>query len=272
MPQVTVLMSVHNGLPDLKEAVDSILTQTFGDFEFLIFDDASNDGSHQMLADYAAQDSRIRLVTNEGCIGLGASLARGVTMAQGTWIARADADDICLPHRLQTQYDFVQAHPDVDIVSSWALEINEHGDVTGERRVPLEHDNIARYIWTCPIIHPAVFFKKEAILKAGSYGTERRRQDYALWFRALKAGLRFANIGEPLIKYRFADSYFNRNSTKALLQQVWIGWKGCWLVKASPVAYIGVTVPLVRSVLPDRIQRYVAALQKRFDPRNVETH
>lgn len=264
-PEITVLMSVHNGLPYLAAAVESILSQTFTDFEFLIIDDASTDGSATLLESY--NDSRIRIIKNKECKGLGFNLRVGVEEACGTWVARMDADDIALPERLQVQRDYAHAHPDVDIIGSWATDINAAGEPLGLRRMPLNHEEIVRYIWTCPIIHPTAFFNKAAVQRAGSYGTERRRQDYALWFRCASAGLRFANIPQVLLQYRFADEYFRKNNVLALFDQATIGWKGCKMVKASPVAYVGVGVPLLRGLFPKSLQRHVSALQKRFDPR-----
>ena len=104
---ITVLMSVYNGMPYLKDAIDSILQQTFTDFKFLIFDDASTDETSQVLAQYAQKDNRIQIVTNDRNYGLGANLAKGVEMAQTPWIARMDADDIALPKRLEMQFKYL---------------------------------------------------------------------------------------------------------------------------------------------------------------------
>lgn len=267
-PQISVLMSVYNGLPYLAEAVDSILAQSFTNFEFIIIDDCSNDDSGEMLEKYARKDGRIKLVKNTARLGLGANLKHGVEIAKGEWIARMDADDVAISTRLYKQYEYVMLHPEVDILGSFAADIDASGKQNGERRVPTGHKDIVKYIWTCPIIHPTAFMKKSSLLKAGSYGTEKRRQDYALWFRCAAAGLKFANLPEPLLKYRFTGDYFNRNNLPALLTQVKIGWKGCWQVKASPIAYLGVAVPLVKGILPKSCGMFISSLLKKFDPRN----
>jgi glycosyltransferase involved in cell wall biosynthesis len=267
MPKITILMSVYNGLPFLEDSIQSILNQSFKDFEFLIIDDCSSDTSLEVLETYIKKDERIRLIKNNKNQGLGYNLKKGVELAKGDYIARMDDDDISLPHRLQTQYDFATKNPDIDIIGSYATDIDENGNEKGLRKMPISNDDIIKYIWTCPIIHPTAFIKKEALIKAGSYGNEKRRQDYALWFRCAKAGLKFANIPEPLLKYRFEDSYYKKNNMRALLTQVKIGWKGCLQVKASPVAYIGVAVPLIRSIFPKFIQKWLSKVQKIFDPR-----
>lgn len=265
--EITVLMSVYNGLPYLNDALDSIINQSFKNFEFLIIDDCSNDGSLEILKEYAAKYSQINLVVNKNRAGLGANLKKGVDMAQGQWIARMDADDIAMADRLSTQLDFAKNNPEIDIIGSYATDINEDGEELGLRKMPLNDEQIKKYIWTCPIIHPTAFLRKGALLRAGSYGTEKRRQDYALWFRCAASGLNFANIPQVLLKYRFADEYFRKNNFSALIDQIKIGWRGCILVKAPIIAYIGVTVPLLKALLPASISRFISNILKKFDPR-----
>jgi len=267
-PQVSVLMSVYNGFPYLSEAISSILQQTYSDFEFIIIDDCSVDGSLQLIEKYAASDARIKLIKNQSRLGLGASLRHGVEIAVGQWIARMDSDDISLPERIEKQMEYVVAHPQIDILGSYAIDIDEHGNENGQRRVPISHVQIAKYIWTCPIIHPTAFMRKSSLIKSGSYGTEKRRQDYALWFRCAASGLQFANLPQALLKYRFTGDYFRRNNLKALLIQVKIGWIGCFQVKAAPVAYIGVVVPLIKGILPRGFGMFISKILKKFDPRN----
>ena len=267
-PPVTVLMSVYNGMPHLKEAVESILKQTFTDFDFLIFDDASIDGSSLLLAEYAKKDCRIKIVTNKQNYGLGYNLARGLQVAQTTWIARMDADDIAVPNRLEMQLKYINDNPEVDILGGYVTDINENGEIVSERRFPISNQEIHKLVWTCPIFHPTVMLRREAILKVGSYSPKlRKRQDYELWFRCVAANLKFANLTTPLIYYRFSDNTFKRNNWRVQLTHLSIGWRGCWLVGASPFAYLGVTKPLVISLLPPSL-RYVAyRWLKKFDPR-----
>jgi glycosyltransferase involved in cell wall biosynthesis len=267
-PQISVLMSVYNGLPYLAEAIESILIQSYRDFEFIIIDDCSSDGSLELIEEYARKDPRIRFIRNQQRLGLGTNLKHGVQIAKGEWIARMDADDISMPQRLAQQMGYVSANPKIDIVGSYAIDIDERGNKIGERRCPATHQYIIKYIWTCPIIHPTAFIRKSGLISAGSYGTEKRRQDYALWFRCAAAGLQFANLPEPLLKYRFTGDYFARNNLRGLLTQIKIGWKGCLQVKASPIAYIGVAIPLIKGLLPKRFGMAISGVLKKFDPRN----
>jgi len=267
-PRITVLMSVYNGLPYVERAIESIINQTFYDFEFLIIDDASTDGSREALKRWANRDERIRLVFHNKNRGLGYSLNEGMREARGTWIARMDDDDISFPDRLERQIAYLSEHPNVDILSGWAIDCNADGKPLRLRQVPVSHEEIVRLIWTIPMIHPAVIFRREAILDVGSYSAElRRRQDYDLWFRCAAEGLRFANLPEPLIYYRFTDNYYNKNDLDTALDQVKIGWRGCRLVGAGPIAYIGVLAPLVRALLPRQLSKGLQKLLLKFDPR-----
>ncbi|MGK7897388.1 MAG: glycosyltransferase [Xenococcus sp. (in: cyanobacteria)] len=267
---LTVLMSVYNGELYLEAAIESILRQTFNDFNFLIIDDASTDQTSAILKKFSQQDSRIKIITNKQNKGLAYSLARGVEAAKTAWIARMDADDIAIRDRLEKQINYIEENPETDILGSYALNINDRGEILGARKVPLNHENISRLIWTNPLIHPTVLFRRSAILEIGSYYSKTRQripEDYQLWFRACAAGLRFANLPEPLIYYRFSDDNFVRNNLKFLLAHVLIGWQGCWRVKAAPLAYLGVTKPLVLGILPPGLRYLVYNWLKQFDPR-----
>ncbi|WP_103030328.1 glycosyltransferase [Salinibacter altiplanensis] len=265
----TVLMSVYNGLPYLDQAIESILGQTFSEFEFLIIDDASGDGSREVLKDWAKRDRRIRLIFHDENRGLGYSLNEGVKEARGTWIARMDDDDISFPDRLERQVAYLDDHPNVDILSGWAIDCDADGKPLRLRQVPVSHGEIVRLIWTIPMIHPAVIFRREAVLEAGSYSKKlRRRQDYDLWFRCAAEGHRFDNLPEPLIYYRFTDNYYDKNDLSTAIEQVKIGWRGCRLVGAGPIAYIGVLAPLVRALLPRQLSKVLQYILQKFDPRS----
>lgn len=265
---ITVLMSVYNGMPYLKDAIDSILQQTFTDFKFLIFDDASTDGTSQVLAEYASKDNRIQIITNDRNYGLGANLAKGVEMAQTPWIARMDADDIAFPNRLELQLNYVLSHPDVSVLGGYALDIDLQGNTVSERKLPTSHQQIKKLVWTNPFSHGTVLLHRESILKVGSYSSKlAKRQDYELWFRCAKADLQFANLPTPLIYYRFTDNTLQRNNWKVALTHVAVGWKGCWMVKASPIAYVAVTKQLAIGLLPPPLRYFAYHWLKQFDPR-----
>ena len=267
-PSVTVLMSVYNGEDYLNAAIDSILGQTYEDFEFLIVDDASTDGSRACLQHWAEQDDRIRLVLKDVNEGLGQALHDGVNMAKAPLIARMDGDDIAEPGRLRKQVAYFEEHPETDILGTWALDIDEEGREKQYRRYPTEHEEIVRLIWTNPLVHPSVMMRKEAVQSVGSYDPDvRKRQDYELWFRCVAGGLRLANYPEPLLRYRFTGDYYDRNDLRVAWGQAKIGWQGCRRVGTSPMAYLGVAVPLLRSLLPRALNAGLHKLLHRVDPR-----
>jgi glycosyltransferase involved in cell wall biosynthesis len=267
-PNVTVLMSVYNGLPYLEGAVNSILNQTFSDFEFLIIDDYSNDESREKLKRLENQYERIRVILHSKNRGLGYSLHEGVREAQGKWIARMDDDDISCSHRLERQLEYLSDNPDIDVLGSWVEDIDKEGNKIDKRTYPVEHSDIERIIWTNPLIHPTVIFRKSAIKSVGSYDPSiRKRQDYELWFRCLEGGLRFGNVPELLLKYRFTENYYKRNDFGVAWEQAKMGWKGCWRIGASPIAYLGVGVPVLRSMLPRKLNEFVHRKLHIVDPR-----
>ena len=131
-PKVSVLMSVYNGERYLSESVESILDQTYSDFEFIIVDDASEDGTWQMLTTYVGRDSRIVLIRNKENIGLTRSLNKGLALARGKYIARQDADDVSVPERLAKQVAFLERHPSVVLLGTAIEWIRDSGDLIGK--------------------------------------------------------------------------------------------------------------------------------------------
>lgn len=210
-PAVTVLMPVYNGEEHLGEAIDSILGQTFQDFELLAMDDGSMDRSRAIIRSYG--DSRIRLVENEKNIGQTATLNRGLDLARGCWIARADQDDICLPRRLETQAAFLEKNPCFAAVGSRVIEIDRSGKVKRKLKVPTYEAQIRlRLVTENPFAHSAVMYSAEVARDLGGYDTGYYFiEDWELWSRMLAKGHRITNLPEYLIKYRrYGESSTNR--------------------------------------------------------------
>jgi glycosyltransferase involved in cell wall biosynthesis len=202
-PAITVLMAVCNPQPAyLRQAVESVLAQTFAGFELLIIEDPSAVSTAEMLA--GIDDPRIRLHRNDVRLGLAQSLNVGVGLARAALIARLDADDVCLPHRLERQMTFLSSHPDVDVYGSRIIVIDENGRRIARRNLPITHDAIAlRLQRTNPLSHPSVMFRKASVEAAGGYEPNQVVEDFELWCRMLTRGARFAASEEPLILYRF---------------------------------------------------------------------
>lgn len=267
-PRVTVLMASYNSERFVADSINSVLTQSYSDFEFLIVDDASTDRSPDILRHAARHDARVRVLWNEHNLGLGACLARGVEAARGEYIVRIDADDLCLADRIEQQVRHLDANPDLDVLGSGAIEISPAGKLGRHRRMPATHEKIVDSIWACPIIHPAVAFRRQRILDAGNYDSSlRRRQDYELWFRCVQYGLRFENVPTPLIYYRFDATWHRKQSLRLAIQQARIGLAGCQMLRLAWWQRLGVTVPMWRALLPSATQHLAYRALSRFDPR-----
>jgi hypothetical protein len=217
-PAISVAMSVYNGERFLAEAVDSVLAQTFTDFEFLILDDGSRDGTRAIIEHYAARDPRIRPIIRENR-GLVVSLNQLLAEARAPFVARMDADDICHPERFARQHAFLLAHPNHGVVGTWSSDIDEHGEaytvVAPEHPVGHEAFLHAAANGLPLLCHPAVMYRRETVLSVGGYhGAFRHCEDLDLWLR-LATVTKITNIPERLIRYRhYAEQVSSRHATE----------------------------------------------------------
>jgi len=201
---MTVLMSVRNGERYLEECLSSILESTEPDFECLVFNDASEDGTSDGLDAWAREDSRIEVIHREEAQGLAANLAEGIERSRGRFIARMDVDDRCRPQRLERQADFLEENPDLLMVGSWANKINEQGSIVGQLTPATHPLAIAWELHFHPVfIHPSVMFRREALMENEvNYDPEwGPGQDYEFWSRLTLYGP-VANLPDYLIDYR----------------------------------------------------------------------
>lgn len=202
-PRISVVMPVHNGETYLPLAIESILRQTFTDFEFIILDDGSTDRSRAILDFYARSDGRVRPIL---CAhrGITAILNDGLAAARGEFIARMDADDISLPERLATQLRFLDNQPEVVALGSALEVIDPDGDPIHIMRWPGDHEEIDRRLLLGQggLPHPAALMRRRTLNDAGGYREQFVvAQDKDLWLRLAERG-RLANLAEPLLRYR----------------------------------------------------------------------
>ena len=214
-PFFTVLMPAYNAAPFLREAVDSVLAQTFADFEFLIIDDGSTDETAAILESYS--DARIRVCRQENA-GVTGALNTGLNLAKGRYIARFDADDICYPFRLQVQHDYFSTHPDCVLLGSAADYIDEEGAALFEWQ-PDAYDTagLATVILTsCPLDHPTVAYPRALALELGGYPAGAIHfEDHLFWTLFFEKG-EVTNLEQPLIKHRF-------NAQSVTIDERWRG-------------------------------------------------
>ena len=214
-PLVSVLMPVFNAEKYLREAIESILNQTFADFEFLILNDGSTDGSKEIILSYA--DTRIRYVENENNLGVVKTANKGIHLSRGKYIFRMDADDISLPRRLEKQYRFMEQHPDIGMCSSWAQVINENGNVTGKIIQQTQPEFVRIHLlFSVALLQPICCFRTD-ILKQNPYQKEPVTEDYELWCR-LSDSIRMVNLPEFLLQYRWHETNISKEKEQIMEQ------------------------------------------------------
>lgn len=219
MNSLAVIMSVYNNdrLKFVKESVESILNQTYTQFDYFIVFDGPVDAEIESYFS-SISDSRLRLFKLEKNGGLASALNYLLNIVfQNTGykiIARMDADDISMPERFDRQYRFLSENEEIACVGSWYEEIDESGKHLADIRLPVSHDDLKkRYYTRTPFAHPSVMYRREMIEKAGFYPTDTvLMEDNALWGNALRAGMKFANIPEYLIKFRIDSKFYERRS------------------------------------------------------------
>jgi len=195
LPKVTVLTSCYNAARYLPEAIESILGQTFKDFEFLLIDDGSTDETLEIIRQYAAQDDRILVVEKKNS-GLADSLNKGIKVAVGQWIARLDADDIAFLYRLERQYDYVQKDPGIVLIGSGCITIDQRGREIKCYKYPSRSKPFS------PFPHSTAFYRTDAVRQLGGYRPRiYRAEDKDLWLRLSSCG-KIGCLREPLIKLR----------------------------------------------------------------------
>lgn len=202
-PRVSVILPTYNSGPFIGSAIESILDQTFSDFEFIIIDDCSRDHTWDRIGEYATKDKRIIARRNDRNMNLSATLNQGIAMARGEYIARMDHDDISLKQRLEKQVNFLDAHPEVGIVGGGIEIIDEEDRTLGFRKYKLTDRDIREKIFLySPFCHPATVIRKHILDMSGNYDvTFAPADDYELYFRLGMQG-KFANLQDILLKYR----------------------------------------------------------------------
>ena len=247
MPKVTVLMAVHNGEPYLQQAVQSILGQSFQDFEFLIVDDASTDNSGKLLS--GLSNAKVRIIANGKQLGLSSSLNQGIEASEGTYIARMDHDDISLPERLWKQTAFLDAHPEVDVIGSWAQTLGLQPAQIW-RYPTLDEDIRSEFIFNSSLVHGSVMLRKATFDRHQLRydATIARAQDYELWTRAAPQ-IRFANLDAVLVQYRIHPE---QAGSKYGTEQRAVAEK----VRQREIARLGVEATSAELALHNRVSRW----------------
>ena len=203
VPVISILLSVYNEEQNIINSIESINNQTFKNWELIIIDDASNDKTFEIISKLSAKNSKIKIIKNPKNYGLAKSLNKGIKIAKGEFIARVDADDINLPHRLEKQYQFMIENKNVDALGTGAWLVDKNGERLKSISLTKKFNINDKKIFSKSIfLHPSVMFRKSFFSKIGNYDSSfLRAQDKELWLRGLSNGAYFTNLSEALIEY-----------------------------------------------------------------------
>lgn len=267
-PKVSVLMSVYNGERYLVEAIESILTQNYPDFEFLIIDDGSNDGTSRILADYVVKDPRVRVVPNDINIGLARCLNKGIKLARGEYIARMDCDDISLPERLAKQVDFLEKNPSVSCIAVKIKQIDANGFFLGYWEDDFNTTTSGEILDLMPtrncIAHPGVMLRASTLSKMMYNDSLQNSQDYDLWMRLLASGHRIDKLDEVLLSYRITPASVTSTSNRKNPYWKTVYVKSAYLQWAFRTLNFGtVTRRVTGSVIRDLFYLFLFFIRKR---------
>ena len=214
--RVSVIMGIYNCAPTLAEALDSLYAQTYKDFQIIMCDDGSKDNTYQIAEKYAKRHSNIVLIKNEQNRGLNYTLNHCLELADTEYVARMDGDDISLPTRFEKEIAFLDAHPEVAIVSCPMIHFDENGDYRAGTAI--EHPDKNSFINGSPFCHAPSIFRTSAIKSVGGYTVDKkflRIEDYNLFMKLYAAGYRGCNIQEPLYKMRDDRTAYTRRTFRA---------------------------------------------------------
>ncbi len=211
-PKISVVMAVYNGVGCVRRTIESILRQTYKDFEFIIVNDASTDQTIEIIKEFS--DPRIILLTNEQNRGQTASLNIGLKSAHGTYVARIDAGDISLPDRLKCQLEYLEKNPDTAVLGTYGFRYDEKRRLLDVILMPRSLSEVRKKIlFTSPLIHVSVMMRREQIFVVGGYDEKYKiSADYDLWSRVVRSGGAITSIPEILVGYEISSNSFSRQN------------------------------------------------------------
>lgn len=258
MPVISVLMGTYNE-PDKKQlalAIDSILGQTFQDFEYIICDDGSRSEFYQWLKKFCSKDSRIRLLHNERNRGLAYTLNRCFSYASGRYLARMDADDISLPQRLEKQFLFLEKQKRYALTgcNAWMLD----GTVVWGKRRLVKNPDRTDFLYTSPFIHPAVMMRREVMEQLHGYDVTTvsyRVEDYDFFIRMYEVGFVGHNLQEELFLYRESEKSYKKRKYRFRINECIVRYKGFIRLGILRGNMCYVLKPLVTGLIPVSVMR-----------------
>lgn len=271
MPKVSIIMATYNCEDTLRLSIESILRQTYTDWEFIICDDCSTDGTLAILQEYEGKyPEKIIVLRNNVNSKLSYSLNRCLEKAKGTLIARMDGDDESLPERLERQVVFLEQHPEYSVVGTAMIPFDENGSrpTRYAKEVPEARDMLSR----SPFFHATILMRKEAYTLVGGYTVSKRTvraQDYDMWFRFFALGLKGYNLQEGLYLVLEDAKAIKRRTFRTRCYEVQTKIKGYRLLNYPWYLYICAIKPVFASLIPVSImQKYHEITDKKSKGKN----
>ena len=265
MKLVSAILTVFNEkILYLQECIRGILCQSYKNIELIIVDDSTDKNTIDYLTNIAGSDARIKYIHNKEKLGFVKSLNKGLSCAKGDYIARVDSDDIQRIDRFEKQTAFLDAHPEIGIVGSLFEKIDERGKVLGIRRYSELPESITKQMTIKnAVAHPTVMIRREVLACTGFYDESfPKAEDYELWMRALRKGIKIANINEPLVKYRISDIVKRDNTNWKYNLRVklrYFAFDRYILQRMTGVAAVGLMV-----ILPSFAKRFLYSMYNRM--------
>lgn len=255
MPKVSVIMATLNGSKYIKDSIESILSQTYKDWEFIICDDGSIDTTYSILTDYVKNDNRFIILKNDINMGLAASLNKCIAVANGEYIARMDDDDISFPERLAKQVEFLQMNSSFSFVGSNIYLFDEKG-VWGESKVQTAPDKIT--VWDkVGFCHPTIVIRSDVLKSVNCYNSSiKRTEDYDLWCRLYAEGYYGYNIKECTLNYRQDNNAYKKREFKYYVEAAMLK-KQHYLLLKIPSCYLWkIYLPIIKGLLPIKLKKF----------------
>jgi glycosyltransferase EpsE len=256
MPEISVIMGIYNTHNEtmVKLAINSILNQTYNNFELIICDDGSTDGTYDLVKKLTEHDGRVILIKNKVNQGLAKTLNNCLEIAKGKYIARMDADDISVLNRFEKQIEFLNKYFEYDLVGSNIVLFDQNGDwgFRSTSEFPGKRD----FLFGSPFVHPSILIRKEVMDALGGYRIDKetlRCEDYDLFMRFYAQGKKGYNIQEPLLKFREDKGAYKRRRYKFRYDEAKVRYKGFKMLELMPIGYLYTIKPLIVGIIPQEI-------------------
>lgn len=257
--RISVIMGIYNCAQSLREAIDSLYTQTYKNFKIIMCDDGSTDNTYQIAQEYATIHDNIVLIKNPHNMGLNATLNHCLEYADTEYIARMDGDDISLPTRFEKEIKFLDSHPEYAIVSCPMIYFDEKGNFKigkAKSNYPDKKD----FVRGTPFCHAPCMVRREAYVKVGGYSVDKkllRVEDYHLWMKMYAAGFKGAVLNEPLYKMRDDRNAATRRTFQNRLNEAYVKHIGYKMIGLPWYYQIFTLEPIIKHLLPRALYIYL---------------